>query len=301
MRGKQIIKKFPQGQAAAFLPLCLFSLAFFGIFGKQGTVEGNSESINITSVAVSPSPASLGEEIEFSGEYSSVFENESYRMYICKSKKFNSQTKSCSDGYWCDSSEYASDNPLKCNYKTQKEDSASNRFYAFICSLENGCSSPFSEKFTIQKNVLDISAPEKIGFNPMQFSFEGRENSGNALGKLTITASSPGNSDWSVNANAQDWQSEEGDFMDFDGDGKSFGRLHINMDSARIESSSTLSGIIMGKTDSFSSSVRSINIVTASKKNESGVFDIEGIKFDQFVPGNQKEGIYTTVLTFTIS
>lgn len=292
--------KFKLGKASICL-LFLCVVCALDSFGNETSAKPVA-SITINQGTASPTDASVGQEIEFSAQYSATAPGEEYALYVCKSKKMSSD-QFCQDGSWCVSSSFTADNPLKCKYTTGRQDKISNNYFMFVCDKQKQCSSAFPGAFTVgTQSVLSLQVPEKIDFKSVPFSFSSQKSIGNGSGSLilnSINKSSPG---WSLDVTAADWQdSSDGDTMDFDGDGKTTGQLTVDLSAMTIESPDSMSGIVQGKTASFTTGVNAINIATAGRKNGNGTFTIKNIKFDQFIPGNQKESTYKTMLTFTIS
>ena len=301
MKKYKFINDITNSNLTRFLMLGLFFFITMSCETFQINAKNTPTEIIITSAGVNPTSANAGENVEFFANYYSSLLEENYKLYVCKSKKFNTNSQTCQDGSWCDSSDFTEENPLKCTYTTTPDETNRNSFSIFVCSEGNGCSSAFTDNFTITDSILDLAVPEEIIFEPMCFSFEGQTSEDNSLGDMQITSIGTKNHIWSVNLSAQNWQNENGDEISFDGDGISTGQLTVDLADASIESSSSSADITLGDTDSFSASVQNINIVTAGKKSQDGIFIIKNIRFDQFVPQNQKEGDYTSLVIFTIS
>lgn len=294
------VSKLKTGKAGiCLLFLCMiFALDSFG----NETSAKLAASITINQGTANPTDANVGQEIEFSAQYSATAQGGEYALHICKSTKMSS-SQFCQDGSWCVSSAFVADNPLGCKYTTGQQDKGSNSYFMFVCDKQKQCSAAFPGAFTVgTQSVLNLQSPEKIDFKSVPFSFSSQKSIGNGLGSLILTSINKSNPGWSLNVTATNWQdSSDGDTMDFDGDGKTTGQLTVDLGAMTIESPDSMSGITPGKTASFATGVNAINIATADKKNGNGTFTIKNIKFDQFIPGNQKESTYKTVLTFTIS
>jgi len=240
------------------------------------------------------------QEMNFSAEYETAVSESTntYKLFVCQGKNLDKDNQSCKDLSFCDSGDFSSENPLSCSSSAQ-EQLTRDQFYMFVCNQSAECS-PFFSGYLTQKNTLEISAPSTIILAGKDFSFEGQTSTKNYLDLkiASITKNHPG---WSVDVTTQDWESDKGAYMDYDGNSTSSGQMTINMDAATIESSYPIQEITLGETESFSSSIQNINIATAQKKNGNGTFVIQDINLEQFIPGNQREGFYTTILTFTIS
>ncbi|MDD3190910.1 MAG: hypothetical protein PHI66_04455 [Candidatus Pacebacteria bacterium] len=240
------------------------------------------------------------QEIRFIAEYETGMSEpaDTYKLFVCQNKRLNKDNQDCAGLSFCNSGDFSSKNPLSCLY-TAQEQATNNQFYMFVCNQSAECSSDFSGYLTY-KNTLEISAPSEINLKGATFSFEGQTSTGNYLDieVTSITNNRPG---WSVDVMTQGWESDKGAYMDYDGDGTSSGQMTVNMDKATIESSDSVQGITLGETTPFSSSIQNINIATAQKKGGNGTFVIKEVNLEQFIPGNQEEGLYSTILIFTIS
>lgn len=298
MDKKKRIHNYDKYKASICL-LCIFSACFLMQRWNQTNAKVIKD-IFITEGSAAPQAINVGQQVEFSAKYQAGMEGDEYFLHVCKSKKM-SLDQYCQDGSWCDSSAFSVNNPLSCLYTTTPQKNANNNYYMFICDKNKQCSSPFSGKFSIIRNTLTLQAPGSLDLKPVPFSFEPQESADNAIEELVITSQTSNNAGWSLDVTSADWIDGDGISIDYDGDGSTTGQLTTDLDQATIESTEAISGIILGKTDSFSTTVKTINIATASKKNGNGTFTIKGVRFDQSVPGNQKEGEYKTVLTFTIS
>lgn len=279
--------------------LCIFSACFL----MQGWHQTNAKVLKDTSISegiVTPQTVNVGQQVEFSAKYQAGIGGDEYFLHVCKSKKM-SLDQYCQDGSWCDSSAFSADNPLSCQYTTTSQENANNNYFMFVCDKNKQCSSPLSGSFGIARNTLTLQAPDSLSLTPVPFSFEAQESADNSIGDLIVISQTSNNAGWSLDVTSADWVDGDGISIDYDGDGSTTGQLTTDLDSATLESTDPISGVILGKTDSFSSTVETINIATAGKKNGNGTFIIKGVRFDQSVPGNQKEGEYKTVLTFTIS
>lgn len=293
-----------KGFPGAFSLLSCFLLVLLGFGAAQMDAKVTPEPILILGGTAEPQIANVGDEVIFSADYLSQIPDGSYQLYACKTKAFDSNRQLCRDGAWCESSEFSTDQPLRCSYSATAEEGARNAFSLFVCSAAGVCSAPFTGSFAVAADTLSLEVPALVDFSPMQFSFQAQTNANNPLGDMVITSVGAGGSPspWSVDVSAREWRDEDdSDTMAFDGDGENTGRLTIDLDGASIQSSGPTSGLTLGETASFSAAMRTINLVRAGKKSKAGVFAIQGINFDQFVPGNQPEGNYQTVLTFTIS
>jgi hypothetical protein len=292
-------RKFKTKKASTcLLFLCL--ICALASFGKETSAKPTTV-ITIDQGAVDPSIANIGQEVEFSASYSTAAQGSGYALHVCKSKKM-SPDAFCRDGSWCVSDTFAIDNPLSCRFTPRADAGGSNKYFMVVCDNQKECSAPYSGTFTVNRSVLSLQTPEYISFKSVPFSFSSQISGNNPLGDLILTSINPENSGWSLDVTATDWQdSKDGDVIDFDGDGSTTGQLTTDLDAISIESSDPTDGIKQGVTASFTADVQTINIATASKKNGNGIFTIKNIKFDQFVPGNQQEGEYKTVLTFTVS
>lgn len=285
-----------------FLPFILFLACFFFGFNSDNYAicakPATNSKIVITSGTTELTQGNIGQEIEFSGNYSSQTQG-SYEIYVCKSKNFNTANMACQKGYWC-ASNFSEENPLSCKYTITGRENADNDFFMFTCNQNRECSTYFPGSFSTSKNILGLQAPEKACFKTVNFSFLPQKSSSNDLGRLVITNTGK-QSAWSINLSASEWKNEKGDPMVYDGDGISSGQMTVNLNQAVIESQDSTAGITIGQTASFSDHIKNINIANASAKNKGGIFTIKNIKLDQFIPGNQKEGNYKAILVFTIS
>lgn len=294
------VRKFRIGKASTCLLFLCVTCAL--VSAQNETSAKPAASITIDQGTATPSSANIGQEMEFSASYSTIFESGEYAIHACKSKKMSAEAF-CQDGSWCISNAFTADNPLACKFTPRVEDSGSNQYFIFVCNKEKKCSTEKPGTFTVgTSSILSLQAPEKIDFQSMPFSFSSQTSTGNSLSALILTSNSAGNAGWSLDMTAADWQNgSTGSTLDFDGDGSTTGQLTANLDTMAIESSDSMNGIKPGNTASFSAGIKTINIATAKGKNGNGTFTFKNIKFDQFVPGNQQGGGYKTILTFTIS
>lgn len=256
--------------------------------------------INITEGDADPSTAAIGEEIDFTASFETTLTEGNYSLKVCKSKKMAADA-ACREGVWCESAYAASDNTLSCSYVTTNEDAGNSAYAMFVCEEQGECSAALSGSFNVKRNTLSLQVPYQATLQQLPFSLEPQVSSGNEIGGIIISSFSNSHSGWSLDLSAIDWQDESGHMMDYDGDGTAMGRLTADLDSATIASDGPSSGLALGTTSSFSDAIKTINIATAAKKSDNGTFTINGIRLDQAVPGNQQEGNYKTILTFTIS
>jgi hypothetical protein len=286
------------GNPMMILCLCAILFCFWGTTHNH-TDAKVSDGITITQSSVTPSPAVVGQEMEFSAGFTSSPYTGLYKLHVCKTKKL-SVSNSCSDGSWCDSASFAADNPLSCAY-TATTAGENIGYYAFICDNLNRCSVPFSGSFSVVDRILDINAPDTMDFGIFPFSFSSQNSIGNSLGDLIITSNMNG-ATWSLDVTASDWTSSGGSLLDTDGDGATTGQLTVNLDNLSIDASDppSILNITPGQTASFSPATPIINIVSAADTN-TGIFVIKNISFDQFIPANQPEGYYAATVIFTIS
>lgn len=276
--------------------LCLLAIC-------QNKTEARApEGISVSSAGISPAPAVVGQEAVFSASYAASPETGAYRLHACKTKKIlSSGGGSCQGGSWCDSPSYAADNPMTCAFAPAAA-GKDYPYYIFVCDDAGRCSNPFSGVFSAEDRALSLQAPAALDFGFLPFSFSSQESARAALGDLVLTAKNADGIGWSLDAAVRDWTSADGRSFDADGDGDATGRLTVDLDSLSIESFNPLAaaGITPGITASFSPSVGIINIAS-SRNGGSGIFVLKGIGFRQFIPANQEEGDYKTVVTFTVS
>lgn len=297
---RNLYKVTPKILIMNLLLICLFTNTAYIQAVKQ-------ENITIISGSEKLLETDGVQSIDFQAEYKSPAEtinaanNKEFTLYVCKSKHLNKDNQGCKDGSWCYSPDPSVNNPLSCEYSLSPEAETSGQYFMFVCNQSAECSSFFSSYFATQENLLELSVPTTVNLSPSLFSFQGQNNANNPLGDIKITAIANNHFEWKVDIAAEDWTSEKEALMDYDGDGSSTGQLTINLDKATLESTDMVRGIKLGETASFSQKIKNINIITANKNNENGIFTIKNIQLNQFVPGNQAEGKYKTLLTFTIS
>ena len=150
---------------------------------------------------------------------------------------------------------------------------------------------------------LSVSAPANASFTGKSFSFDGQNSLGNSIGNIEAEVARGTEEGWIINVTASDWNSAVG-AMDYDGDGSSTGQLSLDIPGIGQVSSlkgADTTGITMGIDDSFDSGTDIIKLLGAESGSGSGRYLITGFKADQFIPGGQPVGSYSTNLTLTIS
>ncbi len=154
----------------------------------------------------------------------------------------------------------------------------------------------------ITGGTLAVAAPTNADFAGTSFSFAGQTSADNGIGTITATDARGSRAGWSINVSATDW-SDGSKSMKYNGDGSTNGQLSLDIptlsDITKIAGDDT-NGLSVGTDDSFDSSVSSIKLVSASTGTGSGEYNISGLSANQFVPGNQPVGNYTTNLVLTI-
>lgn len=295
---KRLLKYMTGKTGICLLFLCASLIP--GIFAGMANAKPASN-ITILEGAANSASSSVGEEVAFTARYSAATPEGKYALHVCKTGKMTVD-KFCQDGSWCVSDSFTADNPLACQYVTRDADTGNNRYFMFVCDNLKQCSAPFSGSFLVgMSSILSLEAPPFCAFKSVPFAFSPQWSAGNVLGDLSLTSISASNSGWSLDVTAAPWQNVGGNALDYAGDGVSTGQLTVNLDAVSIVSDGSIDGIRLGKTAAFSSAVKTVNIAAAGKKKGIGTFTLKNVRFDQFVPGNQQEGEYKTVLTFTIS
>ncbi len=153
--------------------------------------------------------------------------------------------------------------------------------------------------------ALSITAPTSVTFGAKNFSFSGQNSTGNTFGTggdpIQATGTSAG---WTINVTCIDWVGAGA--MDYDGDGSTTGQLTIDTASATVarvsgDAINAGGGPRVDSTESFSASTSTITIGSADNGYGGGVYNFTGYDLQQFIPGSQTIGTYTTTLTVTIS
>lgn len=276
--------------------LLIFFSVFVFMISSVVSAKNETEQIMILDVSISPEIVQPGQIINFSASYSTEIENEQYQLSVCRSKKMNTRNE-CTDGTWCASSLYDG-STLSCQYTTSVQDRKDNSFYAFVCNQEHICSLAYPGNFMVSRKALGLEVPRFAEMETMKFSFDTQISTGK-LGDIKIITAE--NREWSLDVSSEDWQSEDGKWIDYNGNGNTEGQMTVNLDKARVEYIETDEEIVLGRTDSFSKKTKNINIASGNKQGQNGSFILKNIEFIQFIPGNQPEGNYKTKLTFTIS
>jgi len=150
---------------------------------------------------------------------------------------------------------------------------------------------------------LSVTAPKIATFTGKDFSFDGQTSSGNSIGDIQVEDARGTKVGWNVNISATDW-SDGSHTMAYDGNGTTTGQLSLNIPEISAVTKlagADVTGITMGNDDSFDGSFSDIKLLTAASGAGSGEYNIKGLTADQFIPGNQNAGTYSTDLTLTIS
>lgn len=154
----------------------------------------------------------------------------------------------------------------------------------------------------ITQGSLSVTAPSSASFAGKSFSFDGQDSLGNSIGQITAEDARGIGTVWGINISATDWTDGE-KVMKYNGDGITAGKLSIDVPTLLQVSSTAGEGVdnlTMGTDASFTDSEGGANIKLIGG-NGSGRYNIDGLKADQFIPGGQALGSYSTTLTLTIS
>jgi heme/copper-type cytochrome/quinol oxidase subunit 2 len=174
-------------------------------------------------------------------------------------------------------------------------------FLGYCSYLVNATTDTTALEQTISSGTLSISAPTSITFGSITYSFSAQTSSSNTLNDINPKDETGSQSGWTVNATCTDWTGT-GISMDYDGDGSTTGVLTINQGSATCTATyGDTGGVTVGSTDSFSVTTTSITVVSATAGNGDGDYDCDSYDLQQFIPGLQQSGTYTTTLTVEIT
>ena len=109
---------------------------------------------------------------------------------------------------------------------------------------------------------------------------------------------------WTLNLTGSDWRaSTEQIQFNYNGKGSDNGKGKLcafpNGGSLYAESGS-LTGVSKGGIDCFSSTLSTIDLVTATNGNGNGTYWLTDMKLEQYVPANATATVYTTSIIFTL-
>ncbi len=152
----------------------------------------------------------------------------------------------------------------------------------------------------ITAGSLSLTAPTGVTFGSKAYSFSGQTSSSNTLSNIQPADARGSQAGWDINVTCADWGGAGA--MDYDGDGSTTGRLTINTASATctVVSDGDLNGITTGATAGFGAAVTTITIISASNGNGDGNYDCDDFDLQQYIPGSQVSGTYTTTLTLDL-
>lgn len=157
----------------------------------------------------------------------------------------------------------------------------------------------------ITSGSLSVTAPASADFAGTSFSFTGQDSTGNAIGTIQTADERGSRAGWSINVSATDWHdsSDATKAIKYNGNGATEGELSLDVPTLTEITSVAgdgTTGLSVG-TDASFADYSNIGILSAPTGTGSGLYNISGLKADQFVPGGQPTGDYVTNLTVTIS
>jgi len=178
--------------------------------------------------------------------------------------------------------------------------------YYKLSKPENAFVGKVEIRVTYTPGALTVTTPSSVTFGAVNYSFTGQNNTGNTFGNGTpIQVEDSFGNGWTMVATCQDW-TKGADTMDYDGDGVNTGQLTISQDSVTVTKISgqdidPTGGPKKGTTDSFDTGTSEITIGSADSGYGQGTYDFKNYDLQQFIPGMQNSGDYTTTLTVTVS
>jgi hypothetical protein len=109
---------------------------------------------------------------------------------------------------------------------------------------------------------------------------------------------------WTLNLTGSHWKADTGDVqMHYNGGGSddNLGKLCAFPDDGNLYVEvGSLTGVSKGSNACFSGGVSTIDLVTASASNGTGIYWLTDMALEQFIPSSPTAQVYTTTIIFSI-
>ncbi|OGY44173.1 MAG: hypothetical protein A2729_00990 [Candidatus Buchananbacteria bacterium RIFCSPHIGHO2_01_FULL_39_14] len=153
--------------------------------------------------------------------------------------------------------------------------------------------------------AFDVYASSSASFNSaLPVIFTAQTSTMTSVGGMKIIDDRGTSAGWTLNLTGSDWRaSTEQIQFNYNGKGSDNGKGKLcafpNGGSLYAESGS-LTGVSKGGIDCFSSTLSTIDLVTATNGNGNGTYWLTDMKLEQYVPANATATVYTTSIIFTL-
>ncbi|MBI4090482.1 MAG: hypothetical protein HY422_00490 [Candidatus Komeilibacteria bacterium] len=166
-----------------------------------------------------------------------------------------------------------------------------------------------SSKITINgppTGTLSLTASSSISFDSsLVVQFTSQTSTVSNTGALQVADDRGGSPGWTLGMSCNRWVEEDGTLSlrcKGTGSDDNHGKLCVFPANANLYAESgSLTGVSKGQNECFSSAVTSINILTATAGNGTGIYWLTDRTAEQFIPENPTAAVYTTTITYTLS